>query len=282
MQVGNRGIKSLAALTKLVSLNLAGCDYISDPCMPSLATMTQLQVLSLMWNAKRLRNGQPVGLTDRGKSFPWITENIAPTAYRSAVLVCHAFTIAMGCPTTRRAIGRRTYLTRLISEPRMSPEVRLSSSHSLSDLVRTLSRPSASRQVAPAGRIERGLQLSPERCNNPQLEVFEEAEGSKPGSLLQHCQQARVDLAHHLESIPNLSAETCFWHSAKQKSSCQALVASQHELLLLCRATLALQSFDSLEEVDLSETGIDDLGLQNLRRVKKLTTLNVSYTGEIP
>lgn len=70
LQVGNRGVKSLVALTKLVSLNLSGCDYISDTCMPSLASMTQLQVLSLMWNAKRLKNGQPSGLTDRGDTLP--------------------------------------------------------------------------------------------------------------------------------------------------------------------------------------------------------------------
>ena len=47
------------------------------------------------------------------------------------------------------------------------------------------------------------------------------------------------------------------------------------------RSTIALQSLSSLEELDLSETGIDDLGLQNLRKVKKLTTLNVSYTGAL-
>ena len=40
-----------------------------------------------------------------------------------------------------------------------------------------------------------------------------------------------------------------------------------------------MQDFPSLEELVLSETGIDDLGLQNLRKVKKLTILDVSYTG---
>lgn len=50
--------------------------------------------------------------------------------------------------------------------------------------------------------------------------------------------------------------------------------------LVVCRATLGLQELTCLEELDLSETGMDDLGLQNLRSVKALNTLNVSYTGE--
>ena len=58
-------------------------------------------------------------------------------------------------------------------------------------------------------------------------------------------------------------------------------VSSGFTLWQFCmrRATNALRSLSSLEELDLSETGIDDLGLQNLCKLMKLNTLNVSYTG---
>ena len=61
-----------------------------------------------------------------------------------------------------------------------------------------------------------------------------------------------------------------------KQNSDQSVYCSPSEI---CRATLAVRTLSSLEELDLSETGIDDLGLQNLCKARKLKTLNVSYTG---
>lgn len=66
-QVGNQGVKALVALSKLVSLSLAGCDHINDSCVPALASMTQLQSLDLMWTGRHSRSGQPLGITDKGQ-----------------------------------------------------------------------------------------------------------------------------------------------------------------------------------------------------------------------
>ena len=49
LQVGNTGVKSLIALKKLKSLILAGCEHLSDLCLASVATMTNLESLNLMW-----------------------------------------------------------------------------------------------------------------------------------------------------------------------------------------------------------------------------------------
>jgi hypothetical protein len=69
LQVGDRGMKSLVNLTGLTSLNLAGCDKLSDACMPHLASMSQLKALNLMWCAGFSDQGhQPSGITQKGMS----------------------------------------------------------------------------------------------------------------------------------------------------------------------------------------------------------------------
>jgi len=67
LQVGDRGMRSLVDLTGLTSLNLAGCDKLSNACMPALASMSQLKALNLMWCGGFSDQGhRPSGITQKG------------------------------------------------------------------------------------------------------------------------------------------------------------------------------------------------------------------------
>ena len=48
-----------------------------------------------------------------------------------------------------------------------------------------------------------------------------------------------------------------------------------------CRGLQVFKQLTHIEELDLSDTGVEDLGLQHLSKLKQLNTLNISYSGDV-